>query len=130
MCVSRLTDLAYALDNLKGNVHRNIDSAARARGAPSPSSDDFDVSVEALDWSQPHNYLQRESRPADVILAADVIWLEDLVAPLVSTIRLFCGEGCTLLLATQVSPSPPPSLSLPSHPIHANTHISMLIDCP
>jgi hypothetical protein len=41
------------------------------------------------------------STPPDVILGADVVWLEDLVEPLVSTVRQLAGPGTSVYVAHQ-----------------------------
>lgn len=64
-----LTDLPYALDNTRAVVKAN---AASVPGR---------ISVVELDWTAP------QPLDADVILGADVVWVADLIPPLVDTLR-------------------------------------------
>lgn len=66
-----LTDLAYTMDNLARNVAQTL-------------SDDIDrsrVSTRVLDWFDPPTDLGS----FDVVLASDVVWVEELIPPLVAT---------------------------------------------
>ena len=52
--------------------------------------------VEALDWTMQQSPLFEES--FDIVLAADVVWLSDLVDPLIATMArtqplFLCSEG-------------------------------------
>ena len=68
-----LTDVAPALPSIEHNIALNgVTAGARA--------------VE-LDWFQPASHLAAVP-PADVILAADVVWVEELVMPFVDTLAL------------------------------------------
>ncbi len=86
-----LTDLEYALPGCRRTVAANAAALAALPGPPA-------VAVAALDWFAP---------PADasytVILAADVVWLTELVAPFVRTLAALCphGGGQTVLLSYQ-----------------------------
>lgn len=83
-----LTDLPYALDNLRECARRN---AGAVKGS---------VAAAALDWAAPRASaaaLPEELRgrldpgAADVVLGADVVWVPELIAPLVSTLRFLAG---------------------------------------
>lgn len=67
-----LTDLPYCLETLR--------EAAQLNG-------DRHVEVEDFDWFQPEDFVQREGKDFDVVLAADVIWLQQLVEPLAGALH-------------------------------------------
>jgi hypothetical protein len=69
-CVT-LTDLPYALKNTQRTVAAN-----------SHISSDCTISVQELDWLLPH-----QIPPAGIVLAADVAWVEELVQPLIGTLK-------------------------------------------
>jgi Lysine methyltransferase len=72
-----LTDLPYALDNLAANVERN---------ALLWQDHSCSVSVLPLDWYS-EDVGSLSGRSFDLILAADVVWLAELVPPLVRTLE-------------------------------------------
>jgi Lysine methyltransferase len=72
-----LTDLPYALDNLAANVERN---------ALLWQDHSCSVSVLPLDWYS-EDVGSLSGRSFDLILAADVVWLDELVPPLVRTLE-------------------------------------------
>jgi hypothetical protein len=55
------------------------------------------VSVEELDWRKP----SIESSKFDLVLASDVVWLSELVGPLVDCIRKLLNGSNVMLLAHQ-----------------------------
>ncbi|TMW66775.1 hypothetical protein Poli38472_014087 [Pythium oligandrum] len=69
-----LTDLAYTMDNLARNVELTGQHAQQIKARVQP--------VE-LDWFQPRSDLG----DFDLILASDVVWVEELVRPLVQTLQ-------------------------------------------
>ncbi|KAG2783795.1 hypothetical protein JG687_00001534 [Phytophthora cactorum] len=71
-----LSDLAYVVDNLAKNVAETMKLAAIAR-RPIES----DVSTQVLDWFNPPTDLG----DIDFLLASDVVWVEELIPPLVGT---------------------------------------------
>lgn len=85
-----MTDLEYALDNLRSNVAANCAQDG--------------VFCQELDWAKPQDYRQvlRGMRP-EVVLMSDIVWLADqapvLVGQLVAICQQFAPE--TLLLAHQ-----------------------------
>eukprot|EP01039_Chlorochromonas_danica_P001678 gene1678-1832_t len=87
-----LTDLPYALSNLQSNIARTIDNNSHL-------IDHNHLNSKMLDWKDPNTY------PIDhhweVILGADVVWLEDLVHPLVEALRSCSSEDTRILLAHQ-----------------------------
>lgn len=75
-----LTDLAYTLNNTAGNAAAN----AAALG-------DADVRTAELDWTRPA--LPPGLAHVDVIVAADVVWVTELIPPLVRTLAFLCGRA-------------------------------------
>lgn len=56
----------------------------------------------ALDWLHAvRDVAQLPSMPPSLVLAADVVWVESLVAPLVAALDALCGPRTVLLLAHQ-----------------------------
>ena len=96
------TDLPYALESLLSNLHLNV-----AEGDVGTK-----VKALALDWTDPVTYPEPFISPSedssrfenrwDVILAADVVWLEHLVRPLTSTLVALSSHTTLLLLSYQV----------------------------
>lgn len=81
-----LTDLPYALRNLEANVARNEAALARTGCR---------VRVQEGDWFKPpslppdpsDNAAAADLGPVDVIVAADVVWLDELVPPFAAYLR-------------------------------------------
>ncbi|KJE92373.1 hypothetical protein CAOG_03354 [Capsaspora owczarzaki ATCC 30864] len=59
------------------------------------------VSCTALDWLHQERDRQLVPNAIDVIVAADVVWVADLVLPLVRTIRALASASTIVLLAHQ-----------------------------
>jgi len=77
-----LTDLEYALDNLRANVDANLGLKSN-------------VICAELDWYHPSlDFLQNHFFVVDVIILADVAWVPELVSPLVNTLRIICDSSC------------------------------------
>ena len=78
-----LTDLPYCLPLMKENVERNME-AARSSGCQR-------MTCSVLDWYSPPSDSSQlgfaADKTPDVILVADCVWLEELVAPLVQSIQ-------------------------------------------
>ena len=93
---AQLTDLEYALGNLRENVKLNaMQSSNGALGFPDIEEV---VEVQLLDWFSPPS----EAAPLfDVIVAADVAWLDHLVSPLVNTIKALMSSHTIMYLAHQ-----------------------------
>lgn len=85
-----LTDLPYALDNLNVNIHNNRPE----------NVDSFEVYAKKLDWFDPHSYPADEQW--DIIVGADVVWVEDLIIPLVNTLTTLAHAHSSVLIAHQV----------------------------
>lgn len=93
-----LTDLPYALEDLEASAALNFPDAAAARR----------VEVAELDWGDAGRFLDgRPGQRFDVVVAADVIWLLELVEPLVGALRLLAeraggAEGLQALVVHQL----------------------------
>ena len=84
-----ITDLEYALPAARTTVDLNVAGLEHSN---------TDVQIEALDWFKPPS----DSRGRwSVILASDVVWLQELVRPFVNTLDNLCDENCTILLSYQ-----------------------------
>ena len=117
-----LTDLGYTLDNLKANVEFNFpineaDYSCETNVMKYPT-----VRVHELDWSKASTYIKpadlelnlveashsndagalNSKNEWDVILGADVVWLEELVEPLVTALRELSSSATVIYLAHQV----------------------------
>mmetsp|Transcript_33396 Transcript_33396/g.79182 ORF Transcript_33396/g.79182 Transcript_33396/m.79182 type:complete len:231 (-) Transcript_33396:231-923(-) len=84
-----LTDLPQVLPSLERNVKLN--------GLPREA-----VSVQPLDWHEARRQAGRlRGGPFRLVLAADCVWLDSLVAPFAEALEAVSGEGATVLLAYQ-----------------------------
>ncbi|KAI8102053.1 hypothetical protein M9434_007112 [Picochlorum sp. BPE23] len=83
-----LTDIPDALDSLSRNVQLNPTVTSR-------------VSVSACDWTCPP--LDLLQKPFDLVIAADCVWLEELVEPFVETMTLISkyNPTCVFFLSYQ-----------------------------
>lgn len=79
-----LTDLAYALPVAEQNVERYRDGWTSA-GCQS-------IICRELDWFDPPQHVEQ---PIDCILVADCVWMEELVQPLLHTLRLLTADTST-----------------------------------
>lgn len=89
-----LTDLAYTMENLSRNAVQTLDNARLAGVAVSA------VHTQVLDWFNPPT----DIGALDIVLAADVVWVEDLIAPLVRTLATLLRHSptrATVLMAHQ-----------------------------
>lgn len=76
-----LTDLSYTLNNLRRNVELHHSSLSNRSV----------VEVSELDWSRPETY---DARDFDVVLAADVVWVEELIPAFVAALgAVACRKG-------------------------------------
>lgn len=84
-----LTDLAYTMENLKRNVANTMGSVGSKRV-------DAEVTAQVLDWFDPPTTMGS----LDFILASDVVWVEELIPPLVQTfdVLLQHSEAPTTIL--------------------------------
>jgi hypothetical protein len=112
-----LTDLEYALDNLERNINKTL------LVAPTDCEEDCHIkfsnlkAVKArfLDWSDPSTYFfpsidenepvtsfNNQSCEWDVILGADIVWLEELVPSLLQALDALASPRTVVYLAHQV----------------------------
>ena len=85
-----LTDLPYALDNLRDCARRN---AGALKGS---------AAVAALDWADPRGSAaalppelrgRLDAANVDLIIGADVVWVPELIAPLGNTLRVLARRA-------------------------------------
>merc|ERR1719201_1516117 len=88
-----LTDVAAVVKGLLDNIAANADSLrAATHAAP-------------LDWTSPAKDMAALSQthgaalPPDLVIAADVVWVEALIQPLASTLDMLCGPETVVLLS-------------------------------
>jgi len=115
-----LTDLEYSLDNLRNNIIANSCQDGAGRDFDSTSAAPArTIDARMLDWFDFHTCDAVLERPAteitaltpwypDIVLAADVVWVESLVRPLVKTLH----HICTRSLPQQQQEKPPPLILL------------------
>ncbi|KAJ3296078.1 hypothetical protein HDU76_006766 [Blyttiomyces sp. JEL0837] len=91
-----LTDVEAALDSLNGIVKINeLQIGQSWDGHDQSSATGFIENVVALDWTDRTACSKiNDGRPFDVIVAADVVWVYELIAPLVETIRELIKPNC------------------------------------
>lgn len=94
---SVLTDLQYTLKNLQHNVDKNKPH----------SEESYNVEVMELDWFNAATYpTTRDDNGVeknwDVVLGADVVWIEELILPLVNTLVAISGFQTDVYIAHQV----------------------------
>lgn len=117
-----LTDLAYVIKNLQKNVEINFPQH--------PQTDDTStrhVHTQLLEWGNQSTYIfpnrsnigfslsqelqqnnkkneeQEQSNGWDVILGADIVWLENLVPLLIHALTLLTSKSTVFILSYQVS---------------------------
>jgi predicted nicotinamide N-methyase len=88
-----LTDLSYTLNQLNYNVAANCNADELRDNA---------VVVAELDWAREDTY------PSpfiifDTVVAADVVWIEELVVPLVNALSRLCTKDYTVLVLSHQS---------------------------
>jgi predicted nicotinamide N-methyase len=104
-----LTDLDYVLPNLVSNVIGSmpsfvdiIDTSDRMETKLIMDNDHNYIAVQKCDWKDKLSYPQ-ELGPWDVILGADIVWLESLVPALVNTLVQCAHDNTTIIISHQVS---------------------------
>ncbi len=88
-----LTDLPYVLDNLQSNIVRNFHSDGHA----------VRIEAKSLDWMDTSTYPIYNEEKWDVIIGADVVWIESLIPSLVQALTSCANENTTVLISHQVS---------------------------
>lgn len=84
-----LTDVEEALPALATNVGMNVELVGNR------------VSVEACDWTSPNDAIVKATW--DVVIASDVVWLEELVEPFIDTLDRITETNprCIILMSYQ-----------------------------
>lgn len=85
-----LTDRSVALDLLQYNVDQN-----EAHLQPS-------VTVAELDWGHNLDEFAAVSSEWDVIIGADIVYMEDTFDALLATLRQMCGKNTDVYLACKI----------------------------
>ncbi|KAI9209754.1 putative methyltransferase-domain-containing protein [Polychytrium aggregatum] len=88
-----LTDLNSVVPTLKGIVALNGLEAGKSRTKSEGAVED----VVSLDWNKPIKI----GKEFDIVLAADVVWVEALIRPLAKTIAAFCRPKTIAICAHQ-----------------------------
>lgn len=85
-----LTDIDDALPALRTNVDINRSRVGHR------------VSVEACDWTRPSDSIVTK-KPWDIVLATDVVWLEELVEPFIDTLARIAkiNPECSIFMSYQ-----------------------------
>jgi len=86
-----ITDVAAVVGALEHNAGLNPAAVAR-------------VSAAALDWLDARSWEKVRGRHPggiDVVLGADIVWVHELIGPMVRTMRDLCGEGTVVYFAYQ-----------------------------
>jgi predicted nicotinamide N-methyase len=85
---------------LKENIKLNVDSN-NSNNNPNV------ISVTAIDWIDQNSYVYpydndtKEQLPWDVIIGADIVWIEQLIEPLVTCLYHLSSQQTTILIAHQ-----------------------------
>lgn len=96
-----ISDLSYTLPNIAGNVALSFPEFKQV--SDMHFQQDTSIEVGLLDWSDFSTYRYPQTkRPWDVIIGADVVWLEELVGPLVHALKALSGKHTVVLIAHQV----------------------------
>jgi hypothetical protein len=110
-----LTDLAYALDGVRAAVEAN---SPVLKGA---------VHVAELDWFEPtKSEAAAFAVTADLCIAADVVWVEELIPALARTLGWIARRGESGKMVNQTSP--PPSI-LVAHQTRARASDELFSAC-
>lgn len=109
----RLTDLKYTISNLLSNVEFNVDShqnesclksnLENSTAAPSVKKR---YVVSELDWGDGQTFPRDENgvlEQYDVILGADIVWLEHLIPSLIYALKTIMNDSSMFIFAYQVS---------------------------
>lgn len=95
-----LTDIAPVLPALKRNVKKNT-AATSLASAGKPGSGAGKVKISQLYWNN-EKQIQVLKPPFDFIVATDVVYLENIVEPLISTMNVLAGANTVILLGYQI----------------------------
>jgi hypothetical protein len=96
-----LSDLPHALPLIQKNIERSLHAVSAAAGCQQQRRASTSRCMEC-DWFCPPNN-ELLSWHADVILVADCIWIQELVAPLLTTIKQLTDDNkdATVLISYQ-----------------------------
>jgi ribosomal protein L11 methylase PrmA len=99
-----LTDLPYVLQNLQNNILHNFDATSLVTEDTCMREEkDIEISAEGLDWMDDRSYPIYHGQQWDVILGADVVWIESLIPSLVQTLTACANENSIVLISHQVT---------------------------
>jgi len=109
----RLTDLKYTISNLLSNVEFNVDShqnetclTSNLEYSTAVSSVKKRYVVSELDWSDEQTFPRDENgalEQYDIILGADIVWLEHLIPSLIHALKTIMNDSSMFIFAYQVS---------------------------
>jgi predicted nicotinamide N-methyase len=106
--IPTLTDLDYCLHNVRNNLRLNHFVVSDGKDDDEEEEEDARKDgpmafVTELDWTTDADTLRRQfPGQYDLLIASDVVWLEELVQPYVSTVAtLLHASGCSLLMSYQ-----------------------------
>ncbi|GLJ37870.1 hypothetical protein SUGI_0770420 [Cryptomeria japonica] len=95
-----LTDIAPVLPALKRNVKKNT-AATSLKNAGKPGCSAGRVKISQLYWNN-EKQIQVLKPPFDFIIATDVVYLENIVEPLIFTMNALAGPSSVILLGYQI----------------------------
>eukprot|EP00250_Pteridium_aquilinum_P006140 c16113_g1_i2 orf=68-754(+) len=95
-----LTDIAPVLPALRRNVKKNVASTSLVSAGKPPSSLGK-VKISQLYWGNAAQIAALKP-PFDFIIATDVVYIENIVEPLLSTICALAGPSSVILLGYQI----------------------------
>ncbi|MCO5606977.1 hypothetical protein L7F22_061168 [Adiantum nelumboides] len=95
-----LTDITPVMPALRRNVKKNIATTSLV-SAGKPNSQSGKVKIAQLYWGN-SNQIAALKPPFDFIIATDVVYLENIVEPLISTFCALAGPSSVILLGYQV----------------------------
>jgi Lysine methyltransferase len=96
-----LTDLPEVVPLLQANVDRNMETVRHASSRENDynCTDDAILSCQPCDWYKPPRDLLAKQKdgtaPFDVILVADCVWMEHLVAPLLAMLKRLTDKNAS-----------------------------------
>lgn len=96
-----LTDIAPVLPALRKNVKNNVASSASLKTPGMPPSFAGKVKVAQLYWGN-LNQIEALKPPFDFILATDVVYLENIVQPFLSTLCALAQPSSVIFLGYQM----------------------------
>ena len=113
-----LTDLEYAVSNLQRNINETFAMPLKVNSEECMDSSFENTSIikaQFLDWANPSTYFfpsnvsnevttnyKNEECSWDIILGADIVWLEELIPSLLQALNALASSKTTVYLAHQV----------------------------